>query len=385
MNRKSLLYSIVMSLLAVSLFISCDEKDERISIDMVEDNMSLAVNAEDIILSQELMNDVAVTFTWNKAQERINNGEITYYFKLGLPGFTKSIDKIEIDKDVFTYSINHFDLNLMLYGKFGIPYGSTTELEAEIIAVSEGDFFVKPEISKVMFNVTSFEIAPVNLYLVGTANPNGSGSDKGIKLTEIIEGRDIGNKYEWIGQLQAGSFKFVNSTIEDKGSWSMGDNDKTLISNSSESSSDKQFTVQKTGKYSIIINKANNEIIYGYKGVSDIWAVGTGLGVPWDMSGPKKFTWDSKTPHIFTFHCTTRKGEQFKLPFEDISRGWDSPFIRPLKGQDGNIWEDNKIQLTYPGDHAYSSDWKWLITEEQAGDCIVTINMLDETISLVKK
>ncbi|WP_372653492.1 SusE domain-containing protein, partial [Draconibacterium sp.] len=268
MKKINILF--VIFAMSMLLFSSCDEEyDVKIEIDTVEDGMHLTPSVEEITLSQDLMNEPAITFSWDPAQERANNGTITYYFKLGLPGLTTAIDKIELDAGVSEYSISHFDLNATLYG-LGVNYGSSTEIEAEIIASSEGDYFVKPEISTTKVMVTTFEIEPVNLYLVGSANPKGPEISDAIKLTEIIEGKDIGNKYQWEGNLQIGTFKFVNSLTEDKGSWSMGASSTELVQNSTNSSSDMEFTVTKSGLYSIILNKADNEIIFGYKGFSHV-------------------------------------------------------------------------------------------------------------------
>lgn len=373
----------IMIFLGFSMFLlnSCDEgEDVKIVLDTVTDGMKLNVNAEEITLSQEKMDETALTFKWNQAQPRANKGKINYFFKLGLPGFTKAIEKIEIAEGVNEYSISHYDLNIIAYSKLGISYGSTAQLEAEIIAASDGDYFVMPEISTIKFNVTTFEIQPVNLYLVGSANPKGSMINNGIKLTEIIEGRDLGNKYEWQGILQEGTFKFVNSMTEDLGSWSMGTGSSQLVKNTTSNNLDQEFTVIKPGLYSIILNKKNLEIIYGYKGVSHIWGVGLGIGIAWSMPSSTEFKWDARNPSIFTLECTTQANQDFKLPYEDQSSGWGCPFLRPIMGN-ANIWEDNRMQATPAG---YGSDLKWLITADQAGKCLLTIDTFNETISLKK-
>lgn len=340
MNK--LKYTLLM-LLSFALFSlnSCKEdEDVKIILDTVEDGMHLTVNTEEILLSQEKMDETALSFTWDPAQTRKNNGQIKYFFKLGLPGFSKATDTIAIDADVFEYNISHYDLNMLIYSELGMSYGSNVQLEAEIIARSEGDYFVKPEISTVKFLVTTFEVAPVNLYLVGSANPGGAEIDKGIKLTEVIAGRDIGNKYKWEGVLQAGTFKFVNSTSEDKGSWSMGATEMELLGDGAS-----EFTVDKPGLYSIILNKASGEIIHGHKGYNHVWGVGSGIGIAWSMPSSTEFKWDARTPNLFTLECNTEAGQDFKLPYNDQSRGWDCPFLRPVV-ENGNIWEDNRVHAS---------------------------------------
>ncbi|HEY3373176.1 MAG TPA: SusF/SusE family outer membrane protein [Prolixibacteraceae bacterium] len=379
---KKLKYTLLILLSFALLSLnSCKEgEDVKIILDTVEDGMNLTVNQEEIVLSQDKMDETALSFDWAPAQERKNNGKISYSFKLGLPGFSTATEKVVIEDGIFEYHISHYDLNMLIYSKLGISFGSTVQLEAEIIASSEGDYFVKPEISKIKFVVTTFEVAPVNLYLVGSANPNGAEISKGLKLTEIIEGRDIGNKYKWEGVLQAGTFKFVNSTSEDKGSWIKGSTEAQLESNAIVSDGDAQFTVNKPGLYSIIINKDNGEIIYGYKGFNHVWGVGSGIGIAWSMPSSTEFKWDARTPNLFTLECNTQAGQDFKLPYNDQSSGWGCPFLRPY-GSNGNIWTDNKVQAT-PG--GFNPDNKWLITADQAGWCLLTIDAFAETITLKK-
>ncbi|MFV0377037.1 MAG: SusE domain-containing protein [Mangrovibacterium sp.] len=369
--------------LAISLLImsSCsDDNDVRIVIDSVTDGMHLTANVAEITLSQELMDEPALTFSWSPAQERKNKGQITYYFKLGLSGLSPAISKIEIEDGVSEYSISHFDLNSMLHG-LGVSFGSTEEIEAEIIAWSEGDYFVKPELSTTKVTVTTFKITPVNLYLVGSANPAGQNLTDGIKLTEIVEGKNIGNNYEWQGLLQAGTFKFVNSTIDDAGSWSKGTSETAMVKNETASSSDAEFTVEKAGLYSIILDKKNLSIVHGYKGFSHIWGVGLGIGIAWSMPSSTEFAWEPNHPGIFTLECTTQANQDFKLPYNDQSAGWGCPFLRPVNAN-ANISNDNRIQATPAG---YGDDLKWLITADQAGECILTIDAFNMSISLVKK
>lgn len=371
--------TILLILLSCTLFTlnSCEEEgDVKITVDTVEDGMHLTVNNPEMILSQDKMEETALKFTWGPAQPRKNNGKITYAFKLGLPGFTTATDTIHIEEGVFEYSISHYDLNMLIYSKLGQSYGSTSQLEAEIIAWSEGgDYYVKPEISTVKFLVTTFKVAPVNLYLVGSANPNGAETAKGIKLTEIIEGRNIGNKYQWEGVLQAGTFKFVNSINEDKGSWSKGTSETDLVANG-----DAEFTVEKAGLYSIILDKSTGEIIHGYKGFSHVWGVGLGIGIAWSMPSSAEFAWDPRTPNLFKLECNTQANQDFKLPYNDQSAGWGCPFLRPVEGN-ANIWQDARVQATPAG---FNPDNKWLISADQAGHCLLTIDALTETITLEK-
>lgn len=380
MNKLKYTLMILLSFALLSLN-SCkeEEEDAKIIVDTVEDGMKLKVNSQDILLSQDKMDETALRFTWGPAQQRKNNGEIKYFFKLGLPGFSKATDTIAIAKDVFEYSISHYDLNMLAYSKLGVNYGSSVQLEAEVIAWSNGEYFVKPEISTTKFMVTTFAVAPVNLYLVGSANPAGPEFNKGIKLTEIIEGRNIGKKYKWEGVLKAGTFKFVNSTSEDKGSWSKGTSEITLVGNNAASEG-VEFTVNKPGLYSIILDKTTGEIIHGHKGFSHVWGVGSGIGIAWSMPSSTEFKWDARKPNLFTLVCNTQAGQDFKLPYNDQSSGWGCPFLRPVVGN-ASIWVDNRV---HPSPGGFNPDNKWVITAEQAGKCLLTIDALTETISLEK-
>ncbi|MDR1155726.1 MAG: SusE domain-containing protein [Bacteroidales bacterium] len=157
------LHTYLLVLGIVLCFPGCkDQDDYTITIDTVADGMHLAVSAEEIVLSEDRLDETAITFTWGEAQPRANHGVITYYFKLGLPGFPQAMEKVEMAPGVFTYSISHWDLNVLAFS-VGIPYGSTAQLEAEVIASSdEGEFFVKPEISITTFTLTTLPIGTLD-------------------------------------------------------------------------------------------------------------------------------------------------------------------------------------------------------------------------------
>ncbi|MDR2449929.1 MAG: discoidin domain-containing protein [Prevotellaceae bacterium] len=369
-----------------------DQDDFSITIDTVEDGMHLAVNAEEIVLSQDLLDDPAVTFTWGEAQPRANNGVITYYFKLGLPGFTKAIEKIEMAPGVFTYSLSHWNLYTLLHNELEIPLGSGAQLEAEVIASSdEGEFFVKPEISTATFNVVTFEIVPTPLYLVGSANPDGEAN--GIKLTELTgEGKDFGNRYEWVGELQAGTFLFVNSLTGDEGSWSKGASEQDLVENSAGSAAGQGFTVERPGLYSILIDKRAGEIIHGYKGFGGIWAFGSGLtgSWNWNFSEAPLFSWDPRSPHLFTLACTIPDASvtdrEFKLLCvyhdEDNPADWgDILYLLHSEVNGVNIWDDNRVRVMWHGEEGSKGDTKW-ITDPAVGPCTVTVDAYNMAIYL---
>ncbi|MFA6813447.1 MAG: SusE domain-containing protein [Bacteroidaceae bacterium] len=256
-------------LLIVVVLTGCNSEQEYYAVDTVQDGMLLSVSKDTVSLSQNQPDETAVTFSWNSAQVRKNNGITTYYIKIGLASDTMATaTKVELTESLYQYadgayqySISNWDL-IEIVHNLGINYGVAAKLKAEIIAESDGDYYVKPEISTVEVVVNTFKLTPVNLYLVGTANPYGSELSNGIKLTEVIEGKVFGNKYEWEGYLQAGTFKFVNSKTENNGSWSMGANSTTLQENATSSSSDTEFSIAQSGVYSISLNKDELKVTY---------------------------------------------------------------------------------------------------------------------------
>lgn len=384
------IYWNLLLLIAAVLWTGCNSEPEYYVLDTVEDGMHLSASKDTVTLFQDELDLPAVTFNWKPAQQRKNNGAITYYFKIGLASdeMVTSIDKVELTEDLYQqvngayqYSILTWELNEIINKSLGIGYGNTVELMVAVIADSEGgSYYVKPEVSKTTVIVNSFQVTPTNLYLVGTANPNGEEQADGIKLTEVIEGRNFGNAYQWEGNLQAGTFKFVNSLSVDEGGWSMGSDPTLLVKNASISETDVEFAVTKPGWYSIVLNKEEGKITYGYKGFKDVWGVGLGIGIAWTMPSQAKFNWSAEQPNIFWLECQTQANQDFKLPYNDQSRGWSAPFLRPMIAN-GNIELDNRVQATPAG---FTPDLKWLITPEQAGKCLLTIDTEKMTIRLDK-
>ena len=360
-------------------FPGCENQDYAITIDTVADGMHLAVSAEEVALSQDLMDETAVTFTWGEAQPRANNGVLTYYFKLGLPGFTTAIEKIKIDPGVFTYSLSHGDLNVLAH-HVGIPYGDAAQLEAEIIASSEdGEFFVKPEISTVLFNVTTFILGvpvPPTLYLVGSANPAGPAINNGFALTN----GSVSGEFLWAGQLQAGSFKFVNALAGDISSWSKGLSDSELAPNFTASDADVEFTIPAPGLYSIYINMDENEIIYGVKRWRGIWGMGPGANNPnWDLPSSAELTYDYRRPGVFTLEVVAEQEKLFQFIYDRQDLGWGSPFICAPSSWH-NVWDSNNSIILRPTEGSGNS-WVFHSAYGTLGPGVLTIDANAETIS----
>jgi hypothetical protein len=374
-------FLLVLGILAC--FPGCENKDYAITIDTVADGMHLAVSAEEVALSQDLMDETAVTFTWGEAQPRANNGVITYYFKLGLPGFTTATEKIKIDPGVFTYSLSHGDLNVLAH-HVGIPYGDAAQLEAEIIASSEdGEFFVKPEISTVLFNVTTFILGvpvPPTLYLVGSANPAGAAISNGFALNN----GSVSGEFLWAGQLQAGSFKFVNALAGNISSWSKGLSDSELQANFTAGDADLEFTIATAGLYSIYINMDAAEIIYGVKRWNGIWGMGPGANNPnWDIPTPPnaEFTYDYRRPGVFTLEVVADRSELlFNFIYDRQDWGWGSPFLTAPSSWH-NVWDSNNSLVLNASGNGNGNPWVFHSAYGTLGPGVLTIDANAETIS----
>lgn len=143
-------------LLLVSLS-SCNEKPTMYEPESVEDQMRVTSSVNELVLSFANAQDNAVTFTWNKAQDRPYNSKIVYYIQFFEQGSSSiSSDLIELGENVTSYSITHSGLNSIIT-KWGFSAGKKVPIDVKVLAKAENDEkFLMPEVSTCMIKATTY-------------------------------------------------------------------------------------------------------------------------------------------------------------------------------------------------------------------------------------
>lgn len=371
---KKVIKNILMTLPFVIM--GCQDETERITLDSPQDTMGLKVSSSDVVLNQDLGNEEAISFTWGSAANRGEGTKLTYYFKMDMAdnNFETSIAKVEIPEGVQSISYTHKEMNALLNG-WKVTAGETAMLEAEIIAeVSGGSVYMKPEISKVQFSVTGYNIAPRDLFIVGSA-VEGMDATKALKMNEVLSEQ----KYEWGGYLEQGDFKFIKSRTSLTPSYTKGADNNTLVYNETDGGT--LFHIDKKGYYFITVDVENLTIASEYpeNKYEKVWAVGNATPAGWNIMSAVKL---ERINNIqFVYEGDLYEGE-LKFPLE-LHEDWNIPYLMP-KTHGTEPGGDNTMEYVEK-DKAVTHDYKWKITESQAGSYKIILDTYLMEITFEKK
>lgn len=366
--------SIFQCLFIVSFLLTgCDDESyKRVILESPEDTMKIhASEGDTLVLSESKKDEVALTLEWGEAAYRGEGTELTYYFKMDIANnnFATSIPKQELPPDQRSISFTHEELNDLITKYWKKAAGTDVDIEAEIIAdVTVYPKYMKPEVTKITLNVTSYVISPKNIYLIGSAAKNEDPA-KATLLTNV----SFNKEYGWRGRLEAGTFKFIESRNSLLPSYNKGENENTLVYRTEETDPDELFTVETSGAHSIYIDIEEMKITHTPLLYENVWMVGNATPAGWDINNPTPMVWSYKNPGIFTYEGEINAGEM-KMP---LWKGdWGADFLMPVVNNPEPT--DNRVQLVPGG----SPDNKWVISE--AGNYLITLNVNDMTITFVK-
>ncbi|MBK5722408.1 SusF/SusE family outer membrane protein [Dysgonomonas sp. Marseille-P4677] len=361
------IYKIVFCLLLGICCIACNDDNDSIH----GEPLILKASNDTILLNEELADEPAITFTWNKGIDRGSENTIVYIFRLDVFGadFETSTDPIEVAADgEFAISYTNKELNNLITKKWGILPGDRIKLQARVVAKVNGPKFIYPEISVIEIETKSYIIAPKPLYMVGDATAAGSDLNKGVKITE----GDIGVFYHWKGNLKAGSFKFISNLGSMLPSLNKGIDNSSLVERTNINEPDNMFTIDKAGYYAIALFREDMKITYTFVPYQAAFLIGNATTAEWELGNAIEFVWNPTTPNVFTLETELKDGE-FKILTE---RNWGAATFRPMV-ENGSL-KEKEVQV-YLGD----PDLKWKVNPNQAGKyrIILDVNKMEITFN----
>ena len=177
-----------MLLVGVLGFAACEDPD---GLDNVFDkpeadrNMVLTLPAEELILTAETAAE-ELTFSWNAINPPTEEYTIRYVFKIGIQGqdYTPALSSGDLTSDVTSYTITKRQLNSFLIQDCALAPDVEAELQVKVLAYIEGgQFYYKPTIAEESIMAVAYDIPLQHLYLVGDANPVGSGIENAVEIT----------------------------------------------------------------------------------------------------------------------------------------------------------------------------------------------------------
>ena len=214
-----------------------------------------------------------------------------------------------------------------------------------------------------------------SLWIVGDATPKGWNLDSAAMMRHdpndpfIFEYNEVLN----VGELKIATAKnwnapFYRPTVNHP---PLSDTTVQL----SAGSPDNKWYIATAGAYKIRLNLRDSSIhIVPFTPYTTLWIVGDATPNGWNINSPNPMTPDPSNPYVFTYNGPLNVGE-FKFP---VATGdWGTDYFMPYTNHPALT--DTLMQFVPGG----QPDNKWQIST--AGNYLITINQLYETISIQKQ
>ncbi|MDR2628377.1 MAG: SusE domain-containing protein [Dysgonamonadaceae bacterium] len=201
-NNNRTVKPLLPLLLSAMMLASCgSEGDDAGSVQ--EQLLALGASSTYITLSEDHIDDIALTFTWTPAREPGSDFSLSYLTKLDLADNNFSACVKEEEEDgVFSKSFTHGQLQKLLVNNWHQAVNREVLMTFRVIGTIAGPRFVRPEVADLDFTVRTYGpqvIQAAGLRMAGSAVPSGA-----------APGRTLENQYVFAyrGQLKAGTLYF---------------------------------------------------------------------------------------------------------------------------------------------------------------------------------
>lgn len=369
------IFSFLAAIIAMFFITACENDLENNEI-VKDGTVSISASDSVLVLQQQFASS-KLTFNWTPGNNGGTNSSINYTLQVDEQGndFAAPLE-YEMGKNTFTFSYEYGTLNNILTSTFGAEPGDAVTLEARIVASlanGSGD----PQMATTSVTVTPYAPVTDELYLVGDATPGGWDITNATAMT--ASSSEVG-VFTYQGTLSPGKFKFAVSQ-EDcwcQDFYTKDPTDSTvLVYNEGGSGEDLQWTIIDGGQYLIEVDLI--ERTFDIEAVeaptfSALWIVGDATPSGWNIDSPEEMIQSTEDPFIFTYEAHLTPGE-FKI-FAGPLGDWCGQWFRPLEQhQDIN---SNGVEQN----SGCEVDNTWQITSETEGRYKITLNTLENTISI---
>lgn len=363
-----------MVLLGTAAFsVSCDSDDlYDPSFENIDNELQLSISEESVALSEEDKSR-ELEFIWSTGTNYGTNQGIFYTLEIDLEENDFSFPlEYELGKETYDFSLRYGVLNDILQNTYGVEAGDSVDLTARITASVGGEEDMD-QVDVVNFTATTYQPLTEELYLIGSASPNGWDANNPIEMTR--QGDEA--VFEYTGSLNEGEFKFITTLGEFLPSYNMGEDENSLFYRTSDDEPDDSFEITEAGVYNIEANLLDGTIsvtTVDDPPFSKLYIVGDGTESGWTVDDPAEFEQNEEDPFIFEYEGTLSPGDMkiFAGPMGD----WCGQWYRPLEaGQD--ITNTDVEQNS-----GCDVDNTWRITEETEGRYKITVNTRDESVEI---
>ncbi|WP_297100411.1 SusF/SusE family outer membrane protein [Draconibacterium sp.] len=367
----------VLVVIAITLLNSC-QKEEDVVVALGAP-IAISVSNSELTLSQKQASESVFSFSWTRGTNHGTSSSISYSLEMDMEGNEFATAQIyDLGKGVYEKKFNAEELNDLLLNYWGVEPGSTASFEAKVTAnvVKEG---VEDGVSETLiFSLTPYKPVSEELYMVGSATPNGW--DIG-NATPLIPNSSQPWVFTYEGQMKTGTFKFAVNT---DGCWCQdfytkdANDDSKMVYNEGGSGDDLQWEIIEGGNYKLTVNLLDLSIemkkLAGPE-FGELYIVGDASPSGWNIGNPEAFTQSAADPFVFTYEAMLTPGE-FKI--STFAGDWcDGQWINPSQPDQDVTATDYIVTNRCDG-----PDNKWRVTEETQGRYLITVNLYNNSIKI---
>lgn len=324
-KTKHRIFGFLFAVFAFSLvFTSC--KDEEPVVVPLEPTMELTASSTELQLSEDKIDDVALTLTWTTARDQGSDFSISYLTKFDAAenNFSNCILENQGD-EVFTKSFTHGQLQKLLISKWNKKTNEYATMTFRVIGQLTGPKFIKPEVKTIIIRIKTYGpkvIQAAGLKMTGTAVPAGA------TLSQTIENQYC---YAYYGALRAGSINFpintdgtqvISPVAAGENAMDDGNAMDVRVKALAEAGS---WTVPADGNYRVVVDleKKTTTIYSAEKDIRPIKVLATttateltpvtsmwvyGEGTAWAWADANKMVQSVADPNIWTFNAKAISG-----------------------------------------------------------------------------
>lgn len=233
--------------------------------------------------------------------------------------------------------------------------------------------------------ITITELAPVStppytqLWMIGDATPGGWDLNS---MTPMVESLSDPFIFTYTRAFTVGEFKIATAKDFNAPFYRPTTNHPDLSATAVQVNAgnpDNKWQITTAGTYRVTLNLHNNTISIvnmanATPPYSKLWLVGDATAGGWSLNAATPLTVSPSNPFIFTFSGPLIAGE-FKVA---TALDFNAPFYRPLVNHPDLTATDVVVTAGNP-------DNKWQITSATTGNYLITLNTLDNTISIAKQ
>lgn len=384
----------LMLLVGVLGFTACEDPD---GLDNVFDkpeadrNMVLTLPAEELILTAETAAE-ELTFSWNAINPPTDEYTIRYVFKLGIQGqnYTPALSSGDLTADITSFTVSKRQLNRFLIQDCALAPNVEVELQVKVLAYIEGgQFYYKPTIAEESIMAVAYDIPLQHLYLVGDANPAGSGIENAVEITN--QNKNL--FYQRMMVLNPNSTFVISTqnTAKYPAFVKSGDSEMVYVATEAEAASYSEFATLDPYVSGALGTANNYAVSIDYNDEGDVptgncyvgrycnvpaYAVGDAVTGSWGTW--VALNWDYKNPDEVTlsrdFFDKASTGSEgcFKL---HTTQSYNEPSWRPAAAN-ADPRSDNRVVTSFSGDP------KWKIPDGAAGNYTLRFKNHELWISL---